>query len=192
MEDPDSRKKYFINCIAVIIFTAILVSCKNDIETVNLLTARDNDKPFEISKNIELIHSENGQVQLVVKAPLLERYIGERPYLEMTQGITVIFYDSLLNETSKLTANYAINYENDRITEARNNVVVVNDKNETLNTEHLIWDEQKAIIFSNVFVKITTENEILFGEGFEADERFDKWHLKKPAGSFIINESDSL
>jgi len=177
------QKKLFI-----IVFAFILMSaCENDLSEVNQIAFKDNS-PFETSRNIELIYSEKGQIQLKVVAPLLERYLTEEPYLEMTEGIEVIFYDSLLNVTSRLTSKYAISYENEKITEARNNVVVVNDKNERLDTEHLIWDEKRGIIYSDVFVKITTETEILYGDGFESDERFDKWTLKKPKGSFIINE----
>ncbi len=175
--------------LAVFLTAAMFISCENDIETVNSLTTKDKS-PFEITKNVELYYSENSKVQVLLKSPLLERYLGERPYIEMTQGIEVYFYDSLMNISSQLIANYAITYENDKITEAKNNVIVINEKNEQLNTEHLIWDERKAIIYSDVFVKITTNEEVLFGEGFESDERFEKWQIKKPTGSFIIKEDD--
>ena len=167
--------------------TAMLFSCENDLGTVNIITSKDNT-PFEISKNVKLYYSENSRVKVLLKTPLLERYLGERPYLEMTKGIEVYFYDSLMRVNSQLTANYAISYENDKITEARNNVIVINEKHEQLNTEYLIWDQNKATIYSNVFVKITTPDEILMGEGFESDERFEKWHIKMPKGSFTLKD----
>jgi len=43
---------------------------------------------------------------------------------------------------SELRSNYAISYENSDIMEAKENVVVVNKKGETLNTEHLIWEKK--------------------------------------------------
>jgi len=173
--------------IAVIIMMAMLFSCENDLGKINIITSKDNT-PFEISKNVQLYYSEDSKVQVLLKAPLLERYLGERPYLEMTKGIEAYFYDSLMNVSSQLKANYAISYENDKLTEARNNVIVINKKNEQLNTEHLIWDQRKAIIYSEVFVKITTPDEILFGEGFESDEKFERWHIKNPKGSFSLKE----
>ena len=45
--------------------------------------------------------------------------------------------------------------------EARKNVVVVNEKGETLNTEHLIWDERSEKLKSDEFVKITRKDEII-------------------------------
>ena len=67
--------------------------------------------------------------------------------------------------------------------EAKNNVVIVNAEGEQLNTEHLIWDRKKRIIYSNVFVKITTEDEIIMGEGFESNEQFSKYKILKPKGT---------
>jgi len=176
-----------LTLIVAISLTAMLFSCVNDIETVKAITSKDNS-PFEVSRNVELYYSENGRVEVLLKTPLLERYLGESPYLEMTKGIEVYFYDSLMNISSQLTANYAISYENEKITEARNNVVVINEKKEQLNTEDLIWDERKSTIYSNVYVKITTADEILYGDGFESDERFEKWHIKSPKGSFTVKE----
>ena len=176
-----------VKLMAFMFLTAMLFSCENDLGTINIITSKDNT-PFEISKNVKLYYSENSQVKVLLKTPLLERYLGERPYLEMTKGIEVYFYDSLMRVSSQLTANYAVSYENDKITEARNNVIVINEKHEQLNTEYLIWDQNKAIIYSNVFVKITTPDEILMGEGFESDEKFETWHIKKPKGNFTVKE----
>jgi hypothetical protein len=66
---------------------------------------------------------------------------------------------------------------------------VVNEKNEQLNTEHLVWDEQKGLIYSDKFVKINTGKEILMGEGMESDERFNRWKIKRPKGSITIKEN---
>jgi hypothetical protein len=43
-------------------------------------------------------------------------------------------------------------------------------RNEILNTEYLVWDQKKKIIFSDKKVQVTTPNDIIFGEGFESDE----------------------
>lgn len=190
MDDEDYCKPRLLLMPVLLSMIFFMSACENDIETIYQLTAKD-EAPFEISHNIELVYSEHGNVQIKVKAPLLERYVGEEPYMEMRKGIEVIFYDSLLNVTTNLTANYAISYENDNITEARNDVVVTNQNNERLNTEHLIWDEKKEIIYSDVFVAITTETEVIYGDGFISDDRFEKWSLKNPKGTFIITDDDT-
>ena len=73
--------------------------------------------------------------------------------------------------------------------EAYKDVVVINnEKNEKLNTEHLIWDQSKKMIFSNVAIKITTKDEVIFGDGLESDETFDKYEIINPTGVFHVSD----
>lgn len=180
---------FFIRSIILFVLACILFSCENDIKTINTVGNKDY-LPVESAQDVETIYSDSGDVVVIVKAPQLDRYEGEKSYVEMPKGVKVFFYDSAMNVKSKLTANYAINYEKDKIMEAKNDVVVVNEKQEQLNTEHLVWDQKKASIYSDKFVKINTGTEILWGEGLEADERFDKWKIKKPTGSITLNEDE--
>lgn len=163
------------------------ISCENDIKVINNISNKDN-LPVDSSKNVETIYSDSAKVVLIVKAPLVNRYEGDKPYSEMPKGVELYSYDSLMHVKSKLTANYAISYEKTKMMEAKNNVVVVNERKEQLNTEHLVWDQQKAIIYSDKFVKIKTEKEILWGEGMESDEMFDKWKILKVKGSMDVRE----
>jgi len=148
--------------------------------------------PVESAKDIEIIYSEEGSPRALLTSPQYNKYEGKNPYMEFPDGIKLIFFDSLNNEKSQLTANYAISDEKSQIMEAKNNVVVINyEKNETINTEHLIWDQKKQLIYSNVFVKISTKDEVIYGqEGFESDQNMDKWIIKKTSAEFKIENED--
>jgi len=176
-------KYIFLLIISCLFFAA----CENDIKVINAIGNKDF-LPVESAKNVETIYSDSGHIQMILKAPQLDRYEGEKPYIEMPKGVLVFFYDTLMQVKSKLSAKYAINYEKDNLMEAKNDVVVVNEKKEQLNTEQLIWDSKKAIIYSDKFVKINTGKEIIWGEGFNSDDRFDKWKILKVKGSFTINQ----
>lgn len=171
----------------------ILCSCENDIKEVESLTNKEK-KPVTKGKNVELLYSEEANVKIKVTAPLMEEYgkLEENKYIEMTEGIKVQFFDSTQHITSTLTANYAIHQVTQKFMEAKNNVVVVNDKGEKLNTEHLVWYEDSSKIYSDEFVKITTQDEIIMGEGMEANQDFSKWKIHKIKGTINVKEeSDS-
>ena len=170
----------------------ILCSCENDVEKITSLTSKE--EPISKGKNIELIYSEKSNVKVKTTAPLMEEYGDEESkYFEMTEGIKVLFYDSLLQVSSTLTSNYAIHRVSENIMEAKDDVVVINDKGEVLNTEHLIWLEDSSKIYTDEFVKITTEDEIIMGEGMEANQDFTKWKIHKIKGTINIKEeSDTL
>lgn len=183
------RKIFLLKILSAAFLCFVVYSCENDIKTINTVGNKDY-LPVETAQDVETVYSDSGEVAVIVKAPQLDKYEGEKPYVEMPKGISVFFYDSAMNVRSKLTANYAISYEKEKLMEAKNDVVVVNEKQEQLNTEHLVWDQKKAVIYSDKFVKINTGKEILWGDGLDADERFDKWKIKKPKGSITINEDE--
>jgi len=164
-------------------------SCKNDFNKVNILTVK-NESPYESGKNVEILYTVDGKPNMKMKSPILNKYAeNDKPsHIELPKGVEIYFYNEQEQVKSFLTANYAIDYENKRIMEARNNVVVKNEKGEVLNTEHLTWDQNKKLIFSDKFVKITTKDEILYGEGMESDEAFAKWVIKKPTGILNIKK----
>ncbi len=179
-----------LQSIIILLFIIILSSCKNDIKTVSSICAKDNS-PVEITKDVEFTYSDSGHIETLLTAPISNRYVSDNPYIELPKGMKVVFYDSLKNITSSITANYAINYERKHIMEAKNNVIVINyQKKEQLNTERLIWDQNKRSIYSDKFVKITTNDEVLFGEGFTSNENFENWSINKPTGSFNIKHED--
>lgn len=167
------------------------ISCENDLNKVKLY-GKGEKTPTETAKNIKILYSDSARVQVEVTAPVLDRYESENPYIEMPKGLRAIFYDNQLNVKSKLDADYGIRYERDQRMEARKNVVVVNQKGDRLNTEHLIWDEKKQKLISDEFVKITTKDQIIYGDGFEANEDFTKYKIFKTRGTIPINTSSHV
>jgi LPS export ABC transporter protein LptC len=164
-------------------------SCKNKLEDINAITITDTF-PVETGINVEIISSDSAQIQAIIKAPLYKRYKGKNPYIEMPKGIKVVFYDSLMRVKTRLTSKYAIKYDKLNVMEVRNDVVVINEKGEQLNTEHLIWDQKKKRIYNDVFVKITTVDKIFYGDGLDADDSFLKWIIKRPRGYFYIKDDE--
>jgi LPS export ABC transporter protein LptC len=173
--------------IAILLGLAMFFSCNPDLKKVDDIT-RSQNLPLETAEDIKIIYSSQARLQMIMEAPLMERYEGERPYMELPKGFLMIFYDSLMNETSRISAKYAIQYQEDELIDARNDVVVENiENNERLNTEQLIWDQKREMIYTEKFVKITTEEEVLYGDGFESDERFTAWIIRNPRGTFSVD-----
>lgn len=165
------------------------VGCENKMEKVKLLT-QNAEMPVEESEKVRLIYSDSGLSKMVIEASKLERFSGENPYTEFNEGIHVIFYDKSGNIESELTADYAIDYEKVNVMEAKGNVVVINVNGDQLNTEYLIWHESDKLIKSDEFVKITTNDEIIYGDGLEANEDFTQYRIKNIKGIITIKEED--
>lgn len=161
--------------------------CVNDLEEVKAITESEL-LPVEVADGIQIIYSDSARLKVILEANHLERFLGEKPYLEMTQGVHVRFFNNLGMVESELRSNYAVSHENSDVMEAKEDVIVVNKKGETLNTEHLIWEEKTEKIHTEEFVKITTEDEVIFGHGFESNQDFTKYRIKKIKGTINLKE----
>lgn len=151
----------------------------------------DENHPTETARDIEVLYSDSGKIVIQLEADVLNRFADDEPYLEFPDGLTLNFYDSLMNIRTTLTANYGISWEKTKIMEVKHDVVVRDfEKQETLNTEHLIWDQRQQKIFSDVFVKRTTPDGVIYGDGFDADEGLNNYTLRNPRGVFTIEENE--
>jgi len=183
---------YFRKLKSIIaIFSALMLfACENDIQTIYSLSQIDS-LPLELVNDLEVIYSDSGYIQAKLQSPIMKKYKEEDGYYEFPEGFKVIFYDSLQNIKSQITANYGINWEKDKKMEAKSNVVVFNKiKNEKLETEHLVWDQKKKKIFSDVFIKITKPDAVIYGDGLTSDQNFSHYVIVNPTGEFKVKTDD--
>lgn len=174
---------------AVVLCISLFISCKNDIETVNMITAKSN-VPNETAKNVEIIYSDSAKLKIKITGPVLEHYSKDTAYVVFPKGVHVMFYDDSAKVKTELTAKYAIRYEGMGRMEAKRDVVLVNEKRERLNTEHLTWDEQKQLIYTEDFVRITTADEIIYGDGLESNQDFTRYKIKNIKGTLGLAEEE--
>lgn len=168
----------------------IMASCQNDMAKIKSLTDFVTT-PVQSAKNITVIRSDSGRLQLFLVSPQLDLYEGEQSYYKYPKGLKVIFYDNNKYEKAKLTADYAIHYEDRGIMEIKNNVIIVDlKKGDTIYTSSLTWDQNKKTITSNVAVKRVNKEGTLYGDGFDADETFNDYTLRNPHGIINIDKSE--
>lgn len=171
------------------LFPVLISACENDLEKVNLVTGKQ-EQPVETSTGLTILYSDSGQVKVKISAPEMNRFASDSPYTALPAGVKVEFFDQDSKVTSTLTSNQAIRKDREFITEAQGDVVVVNEKGEKLNTELLIWDEKTSRIFSNEFVKISTPDKIIFGNGFEANQDFTNYKIFNIKGTITIDKDE--
>jgi len=169
---------------AVLIVVAI-VGCKNDPAVVKQMT-KDVEMPVSSTKNVEMLYTDSARLRAKVKAPRRDTYLGEKERIEFTEGVEVKFYDEDGSESGELKAKYAINNTKTEQLIARNNVQLVNKlEGKRLETEELIWDQKTGRIYSDKFSKITSKQEVIYGDGFESNQDFSQYRILKIRG--IVN-----
>lgn len=143
-------------------------------------------------RNVTIHYTDSGRLKARIFAKLLVGYKKDgKDIIRMPKGITGNFFNDSGKVESYLTAEKGISYQTEKITEVSQNVQVMNNKGERLNTEKLIWDQKKQIIYTDKFVRITTKNEVLTGDGMESKQDFSNWVIKKPRGVISLQQDSS-
>jgi len=143
--------------------------------------------PLSESENVDVLYFEKDHIKVKMKArKILEFKNGDR---EFPEGIYLEFFDELGNMTSTLKANQAYFFKDINQWRGRGKVEVKNiEKKQQLNTEELFWKPDTKKIFTEKFVTIKLENEVLYGTGLDALQDLSTYTIKKPQGEFEIKD----
>lgn len=175
--------------IVVILLASMLFSCENDMSTVLKLSSKDSIPDIAIT-NVNVKQTEMGKLTFELIAPKMISYQKVEAITELPDGFKMIFYDSIMQPKSEITANYGISYDSKHTMEARGNVVIRNfEKHEQLNTESLLYDQTAKKISTTDFVKITTPDRLILGKGMESDELFNNWVIRDVSSTIYVEEN---
>jgi LPS export ABC transporter protein LptC len=171
------------------IVNVIVLSCENKVDLIpksDLFTL-----PSITVKDSETIYTDSGKLQLIMSFPILEQYDNkEDPYTEFRSGIHVIFYDGKPEPVASVTSKYAKYTKTDNLWELKDSVVVINDNKDMLETELLFWNQQKDLIYTDRFVKISNPDQVTQAFGFESDSRLRNQKLKKVSAIIYLKEEE--
>lgn len=173
--------RYFVSLFSLILWWG----CESDNNLINEVTRKKGNE--EIVEDVTLHYTDSGRLEVMLKAPVIKRSNEKNVTLqEFTSGIYCEFYDDSMRLKARLTARYAVRDENKRIMTARDHVVLISSDSTKLESEELIWDEGRAIVYSNKFVKWSRGKEVGTGFFFEADQAFTKIKMRKTEADNIV------
>jgi len=172
-------KRYIFFLAAAVIFA----SCNNS----ELKEPIEYTGPQRKAENVELYYSEKGRVKVKMQAAEVFEFLsGDR---EFPKGIYLEFYNEFGKLESTLRANHAYYFKKENQWRGRGKVEVKNiEKNEQLNTEELFWLPEKERIFTDKFVTIREQGDVVYGEGLEAKQDMSDYIIKDPKGEFEIKD----
>lgn len=188
----DSKILLFIKDIRIAVLvlgTAILFyACENnEIDKIQAFSSPE-ELPILETKNFVTLMSDSGLIRNSLRAPVLLQFDnGGKSYYEFPEGMELVKFDEHQNIISSITADYAKQFVKEKKWEAKNNVVVTNERGDSLKTEVLTWEEKTEKIYTEEFVKIIRDNQIITGVGLTSDQNMLNWKIKNPKGTIYIS-----
>ncbi len=178
----NSKKHNILKTASGIMLLAVLLSIyacsSNKPEEIKAIEEIQNIPSLELY-DYESFITDSGEVKYHLITPKLLNFDKrEEPYKEFPLGGHIITYDSIDVIRSEIKCKYAINYEKDKLWDLRNNVEAINEDGVIFNTEQLFWSEAEKRIYTEKFIKITTEDNIITGYGLEATQDLNEYEIQ--------------
>lgn len=171
----------------IAILCIVLAACSLDKASVQRIVQLDAGPTVQVD-SLRIDYTERGRVASTVYAPRMHTYNREGVvYDEFLDGLDVQMFDAQGGKTSMIRAKYAMHWRNRSLWEARYRVVAVNQQGDTMRTEQIFWDQAEHRVYTNALVQVRTHDAILYGRGFESDERFEQWIFREPQGVISVN-----
>ena len=180
--------------VAIFMVATITISCGNKLENID--SDKITDAPEQVVLNMDAAQTENGQVQMRMRAPRMERYeISEKESFELfPTGFMVLAYNQeglLETKIESDQAKHSIQDKNEQWS-AYGNVVIFNYINgQKITTDTLYWDREKKEIYTDCYVTLSSPDGFMQGYGLISDERATNAQLLRPFDAYGIISSDS-
>jgi LPS export ABC transporter protein LptC len=177
-----------IKSVSWVMLVFAVVAC-SDLDTSAYRRKRTQDSiaTREYAEKVTIEYTDSGYLRARVFSPVLVavKQSGSQ-FIEMNKGLKVDFYDPDGSIASYMTAEYGISYPDKKEIIVRRNVEILNVKGEVLNTEELRWDQRTGKIITDRFVKITTKDQIITGQGLISDQSFTDWEILEVSATLNV------
>ena len=144
--------------------------------------------PIVETTNVVILFSDSARLKFKLRAPLEQKY--EQGDMWYRRGVLLTFYDHAERVQNTLRGNIGHFDKGKNLYHVRGHVQVESAVNkQKLDTEELFYDQNKQRIYTDQFVRIETESEVLTGTGLTANQDFSRYTILHPTGTFSLKDA---
>lgn len=174
--------------VALAIAICFFVSCSEKKEMVDIPSDRSEIARLTATDVVTLV-SDSGITRYRINAKVWKVYDkAEDPYWDFPKGIHFDRFDPNMNVDAEIESKVAVYYTTRKFWDLRDSVHAMNLQGEHFECDQLFWDEKEERVYSNGKIKITQQDKIIYGQGFESNQTFTKYVIKKPEGIFPVED----
>ncbi len=112
----------------------------------------------------------------------------DTPYWDFPQGLRFERFDENYHIDAEIQCNKAIYYSKEELWKLNDNVEATNLNKEEFYTNELFWNQKEKRVYSDSSITIIQKERKILGVGFESNQTFSKYSIRKPKGIIPIEE----
>jgi len=166
-----------IGLIGFLLTICAVVSCSEHESGQEVAQDEKTEKiyPDQVMYDSDIIFSEHGMKKALIRSSYLEEY--EDADSAVLADIDATFYDSLGHVTSTLDADSGLARKGAEWLYVWGNVKVKSEDGVLLEADSLRWDQNKNLMETESFVRITHEGNVQSGYGLESDNTLTNFRI---------------
>ncbi|MBX2846307.1 MAG: LPS export ABC transporter periplasmic protein LptC [Saprospiraceae bacterium] len=177
-----------------------LYACKVTSEDRAKADVQNQQMPDQTADSVHIIHSEEGIIKLQIRAPkLVSRDTREEQFQEFPDGVIIEFYNKDGDKTADLFGDYGKDSPGLKKRVVQGNVVIINDKNDTIRTDELIMLDKQGPTYRDTihndgkYVSIKRQDgTFIQGYGLVADNNFQNVVVNNVFESTVSFEEEDV
>ncbi len=175
----------------IVIFFYVLImltgpiGCEQRIRPSVVEGITGDEMPDQESWDSTIIVSDDGVISAIIRAGYIAVF-NDKMVTLLENGVHVDFYNEEGHKTSTLVSDRGeVNDETNDIS-GFGNVIIEGEDGTILESEEIHWTNETERIHTDVFVKITSPDEIIQGYGMESDASLSNYTIYRVTGQTRI------
>ena len=164
-------------------------SCSNKGKNLADAVSENDTLPTMSSLGVTTLISDSGITRYKIVTEEWIVFDKKSPsYWSFEKGVYLEKFDTLFHIDASIKADTAYYYDKKKLWELRSNVQIQSQRGDKFETELLFWDENKEKVNSDKYIRISQEDKVITGYGFESDQNLTEYQIKNTTGIFTVED----
>ena len=183
------HSKYLHTPTAAAVVVLLFVTSCNDAQSVSISIEQRDSLAMMSTYGVSTVISDSGRISYKIDTD--EWLIFDKrnpPYWAFEKGVYLEKYDRDMNVEATIKCDTAYYYSSIKLWKLAGNVDIRNLKEERFYTDLMYWDQEKAEIYSDAYIKIEQKDQVTEGVGFSSNQNMTHWEIKNTKGIYAIKD----
>ena len=183
------HSKYLHTTTAAAVVVLLFVTSCNDAQSVSISIEQRDSLAMMSTYGVSTVISDSGRISYRIETD--EWLIFDKrnpPYWAFEKGVYLEKYDRDMNVEATIKCDTAYYYSSIKLWKLAGNVDIRNLKEERFYTDLMYWDQDKAEIYSDAYIKIEQKDQVTEGVGFSSNQNMTHWEIKNTKGIYAIKD----
>ena len=183
------HSKYLHTTTAAAVVVLLFVTSCNDAQSVSISIEQRDSLAMMSTYGVSTVISDSGRISYRIETD--EWLIFDKrnpPYWAFEKGVYLEKYDRDMNVEATIKCDTAYYYSSIKLWKLAGNVDIRNLKEERFYTDLMYWDQEKAEIYSDAYIKIEQKDQVTEGVGFSSNQNMTHWEIKNTKGIYAIKD----